>query len=159
MSACFEKNADRFIKLYDIFKNPHNSQKALTWCVRAGWKEMIYFLVFREKVYPHDCKHILADAVVFNEGRIVKYILNIGDYENPKHFPEIIEAIGIAEQNCKHEVAILLLNFLLFFTTEGVLEDKYNFKMSDSLRIYMHQREYYLHTYKYRRVQYLAVES
>ena len=155
MSACFEKNAEQFIKLYEIFKNPHNSQRALIWCVRAGWKEMIYFLIFREKVSLHACKDILADAVVFNESRIVKYILKIGEYENPRHFPEIIDAVRIAEDNCKHEVAVLLMTFLLFFSTEGVLVEKYRFKMSDNLRAYMRQKEYFLHTYSHRKTQHL----
>jgi hypothetical protein len=154
--ACFEKNLERFTKLYETFKSKQNSYQSLIWCVQAGWSKMVTFLLFQEKVSPHqEPYNILCEAIRFNQTILAKYLLYNSDFREPEYFPQVIEAIHLAEHKCQHELALYLLYFLFDHTSEAVLSEKFGFKISDSLRIYMHQKDYIRHTRPMRRVHYL----
>ena len=156
MVACFDKDTKNFLRLYNALQSKRNSFRALVWCVQSGWDEMVNFLTIHEGVSPHqEGANVLCEAVEFGQKRILKYMLNNWEYREQKYFSDVIDAIIMAEKKCQHEIAAHLLFFLLRRTSEAALVDNFGFKMSKSLRTYIHQRDYIYRTDNIRKVHYL----
>ena len=155
MEACFAKDLKRFTELYDILGRG-NQVKTLIWSVQAGWETAVSYLSRTEGATLHPPgENLLCEAIRFNRASLVRYIIRRGEFYNERHFPDIIEAIHLAEKKCQHETALYLLNFLLDRTTEGLLEEKFGFKISESLKTYSRGREYINHTRHVREINYL----
>jgi hypothetical protein len=155
MTACLEKNSKRFLKLYEIFRSPANANRVLLWSVQADWQQMVHYIVYTENAELHNPPYnLLCEAIRFNHKQMVKYILSIGNFSAEIYISEVIEAIQMAEEKCQHEIALYLLDYLLLSTTEGVLCDKYNFKISDNIRVYRHTQDYLHNTRRIRQVNY-----
>lgn len=157
MLACFEHDEKNFTRIYNALKNDANCFRALVWCVQAGWEKMVTFLMFQEDVSPHHpAYNILSEAIDNGQNKLMKYLLHNSLFYQQEYFPDVINAILYAEKKCKHENAVYLLKFLLDRTSEATLEDKFSYKISESLRAYMHQRDYIHHTHYIRKVLYLT---
>ena len=156
MSACFDKDSKRFLKLLKALKTQSNVNRALVWCVQADWEAMVHFLVNMENAELHNPPYnLLCEAVRYSHKYMVKWLIRIGNFSDSKYLPEVIEAVQLAEEKCNHEIAFYLLDYILSFTTEGVLAEKYNFKISDNLRVYMHTKDYLRHTRCIRQINYV----
>jgi hypothetical protein len=88
---------------------------------------------------------------------MVKLLLRNGNYYESCYFPDVIEAILLAEKKCMHEVALYLLNYLLDRTTEGVLQDDFNYTISEGLKMYSRNRDYIDCTRHIREINYLQL--
>lgn len=153
--ACFAKDKARFLQLYNIFKDQHSSL-ALLWSIHAGWEDAIFFLVCKENVSLHpEGTNLLCEAIRFGQRRILNFLLNKGNFDDICHVPEIIEALHLAEVKQQHEIAIRLFGILLHHMTESVLKDKYNFELSENLKVYMRNRDYIEFTRSIREINYL----
>jgi len=140
--SIFEKDESNFFKLFKIFKDYH-AQRALRWCIQEGWEKMVVFLIRNQNVSPHIGKdNVLCEAVRFGRYNMVKLLLRSGNYYDTCYFPDIIEAILLAEKKCMHEIALHLLYYLLDRTTEGVLQDEFNYAISEGLKMYSRNRDY-----------------
>lgn len=154
MSACFEKDFKKFKELFAVFQNC-NVGRFLVWCVQAGWEKGLCYLLFMKGVSLHpNGENLLCEAIHFNHVSLMKFILRNGNFYNDEYFPQVIEAIHLAEKKCQHEIALYLLNFLLNLTTEGVLENKFGYKITESLKIYSRGKDYIDFTRHVREINY-----
>jgi hypothetical protein len=136
--ACFNRDIKLFNETINLFGET-GMQNALRWCVKSRWNFAAIKLM-ESGISPQACPYnIVKEAVTSHNIHIINIILKRYTYYDDKYVYQIMDAIHTAEMTCQHEIASCLFTYLNDNISD-LLIDKYGYKISESLKKYIHDR-------------------